>query len=227
MSLLRMSDLNTGPRHPRAAQESEARKQGLDAQRWGFGAVLDRKSRQALTGVKGKVLRVNADISAPPRVTFPAGNFLGAALFAAILIGSAPVSRAEPSPMRVESGSGFWELAFTPNIVAIAKRDLGKSGPQIGLPSRLWCGDALNRWRRKAGLTVVPSRRAIDQAAYGKRLSRPVPGALLITSRGRGAHVDVIVAVHGDGTVTTIGGNVSNRVAERRRAARGIIIKPV
>lgn len=152
---------------------------------------------------------------------------LAAIIAAAGLFFSAPVSRAETNPMRASFGAGIWDIAFSRDIVSIARRDLGKSARQLGLPSSLWCADAANRWRRKAGLRPVPSRRAIDQAKGGKRISHPVVGALLITGRGRrGHHVDLIVAVHGDGTVTTVGGNVSGRVAERRRVARGIIVLP-
>ena len=144
------------------------------------------------------------------------------------LLASTPL-RADPSVMRVDvadaSPSIFSRSQRTP-MVSIARRFVGASGPQLGLHSRLWCADFANMVRRKAGLRSVPSRRAIDQARYGTRLYQPEPGALMITGRRGGAHVDLVTAVHGDGAVSTIGGNVGKRVKERRRIARGLFIKP-
>lgn len=113
------------------------------------------------------------------------------------------------------------------DFAAIAERDEGKTARQLGLPPSLWCADAANRWRRHAGLRVVPSRRAIDQARAGRRVSVARRGDLHITSRGRGGHhVDVVLTDHGDGTLTVIGGNVNGAVSRRVVAARGLFIRP-
>lgn len=219
--------LIVSPGNPRASQESEARIKAAMRGWQGWPMSLSPTNRGKLSPAsRGRLTGANADNAAPPPVASPAGKFLVFAAVAALVLGSAQVSRAEPGIMRPSDAAGFWDTVFTPDLVRIARRDLGKTGPQLGLPSRLWCGDAVNRWRRKAGLTVVPSRRAIDQARYGRRISKPVVGALLISGRRGGSHVDVIAAVHGNGTVTTIGGNVGRMVSTRVRAARGIFIIP-
>lgn len=148
-------------------------------------------------------------------------------LSVSVLLASPP-TLAEPDVMRVASiepaRPSFWGR---PSTAAAAAHYLGASGPQLGLPSRLWCGDFVNLVRKRAGLRVVPSRRAVDQARYGIRLAKPEAGALMITGRKGGHHVDLIVAVHADGSVTTVGGNVSRRVTQRHRVARGIFIRPL
>lgn len=146
-------------------------------------------------------------------------------LIAALACALSCAAYAETSPMRTTYQHSGWTSS---SIVSAAQRDLGKTAAQLGLPRSLWCGDAADRWRRKAGLTPVRSRRAIDQTKNARRISYPVPGALMITGRGRsGHHVDVVIAVHSDGTVTTIGGNVAGAVRERIRVARGLFVMPV
>lgn len=113
------------------------------------------------------------------------------------------------------------------DLASIAERHEGRTARQMGVPSSLWCADAVNVWRREAGLRAVPSRRAIDQARAGRRIEHPMRGALMITPRGRGGHhVDLVLAVHGDGTLTVIGGNVGARVSRRVVPARGLFILP-
>lgn len=158
-----------------------------------------------------------------PNTRKTAGIFGLAASAGLILAVTAGAARAEPSPMDAGGAPAFGAT----RAVEIARRYLGKTGPELGLPASLWCGDFVNLVRRQAGLRVVPSRRAFDQAKFGRRLSRPAVGALLLTPRGRGGgHVDWIVAVHADGSVTTIGGNVDRKVSERHRPGAGIIIDP-
>lgn len=154
-----------------------------------------------------------------------------AAVVVALCVAGMDDARPEPAIMRPDKAAGFSELAFATDIIAIARRDLGKTWAQMGLPSRLWCGFAMNAWRKRAGLSVPRSGRAIDHASLGRRVSRPVVGALMIEPRRckRGkdcAHVSIITAVHADGTVTAISGNDGRRVRERVRLARGIIVQP-
>jgi|GEM_PF-1134732 len=143
------------------------------------------------------------------------GRAMMRALALALLIATPAYAE---SPMKTGQ-----EAAFSPRpaMVALAMEHLGKTGPQLGLPSRLWCADFINRLRREAGYTPVPSRRAVDQARGGRRIASPRPGALMITHRRGGAHVDLVLAVRPDGAVTTIGGNVSRVVSIRERAGSG------
>lgn len=112
------------------------------------------------------------------------------------------------------------------DLASIAERDDGKNARQMGVPATLWCAAAIEVWRGRAGLSRAGSHRAIDQARAGRRISRPERGALMITRRGTGHHVDVVTAVHDDGTVSVIGGNVGGIVARRIVPARGIFIMP-
>lgn len=66
-------------------------------------------------------------------------------------------------------------------LVPIARRHLGKRAADLGLPSRLWCADFVNRVRREAGLPVVPSRpvspaiRSASATGSRRRGSVPLP----------------------------------------------------
>lgn len=147
---------------------------------------------------------------------------------AAAIAASSPV--VADTPMRVSTGVESARYSPSHSLIAIARRDLGKTGPQLGLPARLWCGFALSKWRRLAGLSAPSSGFAFAHAA-GRRLSAPVVGALLVQGRpckrGRSCgHVSIITAVHSNGTVTAISGNDGGRVRERVRSARGIIVQP-
>lgn len=128
--------------------------------------------------------------------------------------------------------SAFLLAGCATNPAQIAMRYEGKTGPELGLSSTLWCADLANKVRREAGLKPVPSRRAIDQLRYAKRITKPEPGALMITRRKGGHHVDWIVAVHAD-KLTVIGGNIKvsnfalSRVALRDVPIAGIFAKPI
>ena len=111
-----------------------------------------------------------------------------------------------------------------PDFAALAERHEGKTARQLDLPATLWCGDFSNLVRREAGISPVKSRRAIDQASRGRRVSRPVRGALMITHRGRGGnHVDIVTRVIDAETVEVIGGNVNRAVTRRIVSTRGAL----
>ncbi len=134
---------------------------------------------------------------------------------------------ADPSPMATSPNSSNISNGSIARLPDLALRYEGMTGPELGLSARLWCAEFANMIRRKAGLPAPASRRAVDQVQHARRVSRPIPGALMITGRGRrGGHVDIVVAVHGDGTLTVVGGNVQRRVTQRRVAARGVFVLP-
>lgn len=110
------------------------------------------------------------------------------------------------------------------DFAALAERHEGKTAKQLSLPATLWCGDFASLVRRDAGLSPVKSRRAIDQASRGRKVSRPVRGALMITPRGRGGnHVDIVTRVIDAETVEVIGGNVNRAVTRRIVSTRGAL----
>ncbi|MCY1143579.1 tachylectin-related carbohydrate-binding protein [Actinoplanes sp. Pm04-4] len=78
-----------------------------------------------------------------------------------------------------------------------------------GLPRSQWFAQGLGKWGVDRGLfksrsgSAQGSPKVGDWAIYGQ------PAAT------GGGHVDVVTAVHPDGTLTVVGGNVSNKVSKR------------
>lgn len=100
------------------------------------------------------------------------------------------------------------------NLASVVERHEGKTAKQLGLPATLWCSDFADKARIEAGLTPVKSRRAIDQSKNAIRLAKPERGALMISARPGGNHVDVVLAVN-ELFVEVAGGNVRGRVTRR------------
>ena len=93
-------------------------------------------------------------------------------------------------------------------LLTIAARYVGRSGPSIGLPSRLWCRDFINFVLAKNG--TVPgnrSRRAIDALRLGARVRDPRPGDLAVMRN----HVTIVAGLKA-GQVIGLGGNQGRRV---------------
>jgi uncharacterized protein (TIGR02594 family) len=101
------------------------------------------------------------------------------------------------------------------NLVAEARRYVGATAGQIGVPSRLWCADFMNLVLRKSGHRGSGSRMASSFASYGTRISGPQVGAIAVLSRGkRGGHVGVVSGIDASGNPIIISGNHGRRVAE-------------
>lgn len=97
-------------------------------------------------------------------------------------------------------------------LLAYAKADVGKRGPQLGLPSSLWCADAINAWLRKVGLPGSRSRMARSFAAHPNfvKVKKPVPGDIVVIARGRSktyGHVALYNGKCGKGGIRMLGGN--------------------
>ncbi len=123
--------------------------------------------------------------------------------------------RASLPLLGVALAAGLLSGCASGNLASVAVRHEGKTARQLGLPPRLWCADFANLARREAGLRPVNSRRAVDQARNARPIMKPVPGALMITSRPGGHHVDVVLAVN-ELFVEVAGGNVGGRVTRRQ-----------
>jgi uncharacterized protein (TIGR02594 family) len=125
----------------------------------------------------------------------------------------ARVHRGE-EPKRVESatpGASFGVSA----IVDEARRFVGNTARQLGLPSSLWCADFMNYALKRAGKSGTGSHMASSFARYGKRVSGPRVGAIAVMSRGRrGGHVGVVSGIDGKGNPIIISGNHGRKVAE-------------
>ncbi|MBJ3774810.1 C40 family peptidase [Acuticoccus mangrovi] len=90
-----------------------------------------------------------------------------------------------------------------------------------------WCAVAVNGALVNCGYPSTRSALARSFTRYGTKLTRPVPGAIVVFPRGSNplyGHVGVVEQVNGDGTVTVINGNVSNEV--RRSVFRIASILP-
>jgi uncharacterized protein (TIGR02594 family) len=101
------------------------------------------------------------------------------------------------------------------DLISQARRYLGATARQIGLPSTLWCADFMNHVLRKTGREGTGSRAARSFASYGKRISGPKVGAIAVLSRGAGGgHVGIVSGVDASGNPILISGNHNRRVAE-------------
>lgn len=76
-----------------------------------------------------------------------------------------------------------------------------------------WCGGALGAWMTAAG--VAPPKacwRARNWLDWGKPISEPVLGCVVVFSRGAGGHVGVVVGRTAHGGLSVLGGNQGDRV---------------
>lgn len=100
-------------------------------------------------------------------------------------------------------------------LVAEARRHIGATARQLGVPARLWCADFLNLVLKRTGRAGTGSRMALSFASYGRRVSGPQVGAIAVMSRGkRGGHVGVVSGIDASGNPVIISGNHNRRVAE-------------
>ena len=94
---------------------------------------------------------------------------------------------------------------------------LRSDGPTLGDPAKLpWCGDFVETCIRLA----LPSEEIPENPYWARhwllfgRTCEPVPGAVVVFSRGSGGHVGFVEGRSGDGRyVYTLGGNQANRVS--------------
>jgi uncharacterized protein (TIGR02594 family) len=108
-------------------------------------------------------------------------------------------------------------------IVDEARRFVGNTARQLGLPSSLWCADFMNYALKHAGKSGTGSHMASSFAAYGKRISGPRVGAIAVMSRGRrGGHVGVVSGIDKNGNPIIISGNHGRKVAEATYSRRRI-----
>jgi uncharacterized protein (TIGR02594 family) len=100
-------------------------------------------------------------------------------------------------------------------LVREARRHLGATARDLGLPRSLWCADFMNMALRSTGRRGTGSRLAASFASYGPRVSGPQVGAIAVMSRGRrGGHVGVVSGIDASGNPIIISGNHNRRVAE-------------
>lgn len=113
------------------------------------------------------------------------------------------------------TGVGMGGFGGGGGLVSEARRYLGATASQLGVPASLWCADFMNLVLRKSGRQGTGSRMASSFASYGRRISGPQVGAIAVLSRGkRGGHVGIVSGIDASGNPIIISGNHNRRVAE-------------
>jgi uncharacterized protein (TIGR02594 family) len=107
--------------------------------------------------------------------------------------------------------------SFSSSLVSVARSSIGATARQLGLRRvTLWCATVLDQiWLPSAGYSPLGTDRARDFKKYGRRVQRPVIGAIAVLSRGRnGGHVGVVSGITRSGDPILISGNVRRHVTE-------------
>lgn len=103
-------------------------------------------------------------------------------------------------------------ISYGEAMIADGRRLLGRSGPSIGLPASLWCGDFVCQRMRRLGLSCPSNPRwAFDYASVGTRGSGK-RGEVVTLGRGGGGHVGIVTGRCANGP-EVLSGNHSRRVA--------------
>jgi hypothetical protein len=99
-------------------------------------------------------------------------------------------------------------FGFAGDLVSRARAYIGRTGPSLGLPARLWCSDFMNM---------------ITGGGTGSRLARswlqhqrvsPSIGTVAVMGRRGGGHVGVVSGFKPNGDVILVSGNFGGRVGE-------------
>jgi uncharacterized protein (TIGR02594 family) len=126
-------------------------------------------------------------------------------------------ARSAPAPT-VERTPSFWESVTSvtgdTSRVSVARRYLGSTASQLGLPRRLWCADFVNMVERSLGRSGTGSRMALSFERSGHRLAGPAVGAIATMGRRGGGHVGIVTGVTAAGDPIIISGNHGRMVRE-------------
>lgn len=133
------------------------------------------------------------------------------------------------APSRARSAVGGLLLACITtsapagDLVQEAHRWMGATARQMGVPSTLWCADAMGVWLRRAGYPSTGSRLAMSYARYGRPASPSCIGCIAVLTRRGGGHVGVVDgrAPNGDPYITS--GNHDHRVGRGLYSSRRVI----
>ena len=109
------------------------------------------------------------------------------------------------------------------DLVQEAHRWMGATARQMGVPSTLWCADAMGVWLRRAGYPSTGSRLAMSYARYGRPASPTCIGCIAVLTRRGGGHVGVVTGRDFRGNPIVISGNHNRRVGEAVYPARRVV----
>ena len=93
-------------------------------------------------------------------------------------------------------------------LVERARAYIGRTGPSLGLPSRLWCSDFANM------ITGGGTGSRFAKSWLSKPRISPQVGAMVVTSRRGGGHVGIVSGFTANGDPIVISGNHGRRVGE-------------
>ena len=132
-----------------------------------------------------------------------------------------PAGSAKP----VESKDSVFDIGLE------ALKWMGASSRQVGVPyPDLWCADFVNFILRRTGHPTTNSRAAKSFLEYGKRISDPRVGAIVVLTRAKnGGHVGIVRGTDGAGNIIVISGNHGNKVSESmypKSRVLGYVIPP-
>ena len=96
------------------------------------------------------------------------------------------------------------------DLVSAARKFLGATASQLGLPRSLWCADFMNKITGGG----TRSRVAKSYTSYGRPAQYGCVGCIAVTTRKGGGHVGVISGYDKRGNPIMISGNYGNKVRE-------------
>jgi uncharacterized protein (TIGR02594 family) len=152
---------------------------------------------QVIFGGSGKARRVAPESFAPRRVAERQG---------------APRTHQRRAVAGEESFGGA-----VSGLVEQARAYIGRTGPSLGLPSRLWCSDFANM------ITGGGTGSRFAKSWLSKPRISPQVGAMVVTSRRGGGHVGIVSGFTAKGDPIVISGNHGRRVGEGVYARSRII----
>jgi len=138
-----------------------------------------------------------------------------AALVAVVSVSVMPASARlvnDPSVLRPTGAAGAAGTSTSggsnAQAISVASRYLG--GNPTGQRSR-WCADFMNLVEKKMGRDGTGSRTAKSYLGYGKPVSTPKPGDIVVLYRPGGGHVGYFMG-YKDGKIELISGNHGRKV---------------
>lgn len=155
----------------------------------------------------GITLRRN-DVGALALVTAAAVAALSAAPAHARLLRDDPSRITVEGASQTETSGGLLSGGSNDRAISISRDYLG--GNPTGRGSR-WCADFMNLVERKMGRDGTGSRMAKSYLAYGKPVSNPQPGDIVVLTRPGGGHVGYFMGFK-DGRIELISGNHGRKV---------------
>jgi multidrug efflux pump subunit AcrA (membrane-fusion protein) len=94
------------------------------------------------------------------------------------------------------------------NLVDRARAYLGRTGPSLGLPARLWCADFMNM------VTGGGTGSRLAKSWLSHQRASPMVGVVVVTGRKGGGHVGIVSGFTSTGDPIVISGNNNHRVGE-------------